>query len=294
MLPTTLAALAVVIAATAGGGFATAQTAIVGPAVPPAGSVIPYAGETEPRGYVFADGRELSRTEYAELFAAIGTRYGAPTETTFRVPDLRRRFPLGRNDTGQSQSTLGETGGQFDHTHDVNAHSHTQAAHTHGLESHTHSTPDHRHTVSAHSHGIGSDGSHNHMHMSPIVMNSNNMYVVKPSDPQLDWAGASYDRYDVGLGSLVAQFVGGGSSIAFERFGVTSSTNGNHNHGGSTASSAASSTPTGEGGGTTGGSGALTTASGGDGSTSSETATTAGSNPPYVVLNYLIHTGRRL
>lgn len=47
-------------------------------------------------GWLLADGREVSRTTYANLFAAIGTRYGVGDgSTTFALPDLRGRSPLG-------------------------------------------------------------------------------------------------------------------------------------------------------------------------------------------------------
>lgn len=47
-------------------------------------------------GWLLADGSEVSRTTYAALFAEIGTRYGAGDgSTTFKLPDLRGRSPLG-------------------------------------------------------------------------------------------------------------------------------------------------------------------------------------------------------
>jgi microcystin-dependent protein len=47
-------------------------------------------------GWLLADGSEVSRTTYANLFAAIGTRYGdGDTTTTFNLPDARGRSPIG-------------------------------------------------------------------------------------------------------------------------------------------------------------------------------------------------------
>ena len=53
--------------------------------------------------------QQISRTTYASLFAAIGTAYGSGDgSSTFDLPDLRDRFPLGK---GTNNSTLGtETG----------------------------------------------------------------------------------------------------------------------------------------------------------------------------------------
>lgn len=49
-----------------------------------------------PSGWIFCDGRHLSRTTYAGLFAAIGTQYGAGDgTTTFAIPDCRGRALAG-------------------------------------------------------------------------------------------------------------------------------------------------------------------------------------------------------
>lgn len=59
----------------------------------PAGAVITYATQTPPIGYVKCNGAALSRTAYAQLFAAIGTTWGAGDgSTTFNVPDFRGEF----------------------------------------------------------------------------------------------------------------------------------------------------------------------------------------------------------
>ena len=97
----------------------------------PSGLISAYGGSSAPGGYLLCDGAEVSRATYNDLFLAIGTVYGVGDgSTTFNVPDLRGRFPLGKADAGTG-STLGDTGGQLDPTIDL--------AHTHGLASHTHS-----------------------------------------------------------------------------------------------------------------------------------------------------------
>jgi hypothetical protein len=54
------------------------------------GTVKSFAGATVPANWMLADGRLLSRVGYPELFAAIGTTYGAGDgSTTFKIPDLR-------------------------------------------------------------------------------------------------------------------------------------------------------------------------------------------------------------
>ncbi len=63
----------------------------------PIGTVIYYAGNTAPTGYLIANGSILDRTVYADLFAAIGTLHniGSESATQFRIPDLRGEFIRG-------------------------------------------------------------------------------------------------------------------------------------------------------------------------------------------------------
>jgi len=59
----------------------------------PAGAVQFFAMDTAPVGWLKANGAAVSRTSYASLYAAIGTRFGAGDgKTTFNLPDLRGEF----------------------------------------------------------------------------------------------------------------------------------------------------------------------------------------------------------
>lgn len=74
--------------------------------VPP-GMIAPYAGKTAPEGWLLCDGSAVSRTTYANLYAVIGTTYGAGNgSTTFTLPDLR-----GRVAAGAGSAALGSTAG---------------------------------------------------------------------------------------------------------------------------------------------------------------------------------------
>ena len=65
----------------------------------PAGAVQFFAMDTAPVGWLKANGAALSRTTYANLFAAIGTRFGeGDGSTTFNLPDLRGLFLRGWDD----------------------------------------------------------------------------------------------------------------------------------------------------------------------------------------------------
>ena len=90
----------------------------------PSGAIQMYGGSTAPTGYLLCNGGAVSRASYSDLFAVIGTTYGiGDGSTTFNVPDLRQKFPLGKAASGTG-NTLGDTGGAIDHTHSVPAHYH--------------------------------------------------------------------------------------------------------------------------------------------------------------------------
>ena len=68
----------------------------LGPGWVPVGTVSQYVGAGDPSTtWLICDGRELSRTAYAALFAALGTAYGEGNKTTtFNIPDLRGRVAI--------------------------------------------------------------------------------------------------------------------------------------------------------------------------------------------------------
>lgn len=87
-----------------------------------AGTTAFFAMNTAPTGWIKANGAAVSRTTYADLFAAIGTTYGVGNgSTTFALPDLRGEFPRGFDDGRgvDSGRALGSTqdGKIKDHRH---------------------------------------------------------------------------------------------------------------------------------------------------------------------------------
>ena len=75
----------------------------------PVGSVFWLATQTAPEGYLICDGSAASRTEYADLFAAIGTTFGAGDgSTTFALPNLRAAFIRGAGSQNGYSATFGE------------------------------------------------------------------------------------------------------------------------------------------------------------------------------------------
>ena len=88
----------------------------------PSGTVLYFAGQTAPAGWLKANGAAVSRTAYAALFAAIGTTYGAGDgRSTFNLPDLRGEFLRGWDDGRGVDPGRGFGFGQAD---DVRQHYH--------------------------------------------------------------------------------------------------------------------------------------------------------------------------
>jgi hypothetical protein len=98
-------------------GRATTEVIGVAPVNFPTGCVLPYAGTTAPEGWLLCDGSAVSRTDYAGLFAVLGSTHGqGDGSTTFHIPDLRGRFVRGvdgaaNRDPDKATRTAANTGG---------------------------------------------------------------------------------------------------------------------------------------------------------------------------------------
>ena len=78
-----------------------------------AGKVFAFAGNFTPAGCLLCDGSEVSRSDYWELFAIVGTTYGAGDgSTTFNLPNIESRTIIGESDN----YAFGSTGGEEAHT----------------------------------------------------------------------------------------------------------------------------------------------------------------------------------
>lgn len=105
-----------ITAAKIGSGAITIQN-IAAEALTPVGAVSIFAGATAPTGWLLCDGSAVSRTDYAALFAAIGTTYGpGDGSATFSLPDLRSRVVAGTDAASVPFNSLGKTGGETNHT----------------------------------------------------------------------------------------------------------------------------------------------------------------------------------
>ena len=85
-----------------------------------AGFIQMYGAASAPTGWLLCNGAAVSRSTYATLFALIGTTFGAGDgSSTFNVPDMRDKFPVGSGST----YALNATGGSANST--LPSHTHT-------------------------------------------------------------------------------------------------------------------------------------------------------------------------
>lgn len=84
----------------------------------PIGAILPYAGATAPYGFLFCDGSEVERSKYTDLYDVIGTTYNGTGTLlgvgTFKLPDLRGRFALGKDNMDNAGTVPVVTGGYVD------------------------------------------------------------------------------------------------------------------------------------------------------------------------------------
>jgi len=187
----------------------------------PAGLVASFARSAAPTGWLKANGAAVSRTAYADLFAAIGTTYGAGDGfNTFNLPDLRGEFIRGWDDgrgvDGGRALGSSQAGAVQSHTHtataaDAGSHAHTGTATSAGAHNHAASAA----SGGNHSHSAWTDQQGSHQHESPFgehypqnarygyIGNANN-FGVGSSDMDnyifmTSWAGQH--GHNVGIGA---------------------------------------------------------------------------------------------
>lgn len=99
------------------------------------GTILPFAGDYAPQDWLFCDGRIMQINQYAALFAVVGNRYGGDGTTTFALPDLRGKVPVGMGKSPEVSETyvIGTKGG----TEKVTLSTANLPSHTHGLNVNT-------------------------------------------------------------------------------------------------------------------------------------------------------------
>lgn len=98
----------------------------------PVGVIEAFAGVNAPAGWLFCDGSAISRVQYPELFSALSTTYGSGDgSTTFNLPDMRGRMPVGKG-THSDVATLGNNeGASLANRRPKHQHTVYDAGHTH-------------------------------------------------------------------------------------------------------------------------------------------------------------------
>ena len=112
------------------------------------GDLKPTAAAVAPQGWLLCNGQQYSRGDYAVLFNVIGLAWtGTDDGSTFNVPDLRGRAPIGAGQgAGLTNRLVGQRGGEESHvlnTNEMPLHGHavSDPPHSHGVYD-----PPHAHT----------------------------------------------------------------------------------------------------------------------------------------------------
>lgn len=180
--------------------LANLQSQISGASSAVVGGIQIYSGSAAPTGYLLCDGTAVSRTTYSDLFAVTSTTYGVGDgSTTFNLPDLRTKVPVGKNPSG-TFATLGATGGAETHTlltAEIPSHTHTtNIAHGHAS---TLAAPAHTHPVDppatdtdddAHSHSTNTAGDAG----SALSGSTNNYRFTDTGSPTLNTTSDTHNH----------------------------------------------------------------------------------------------------
>lgn len=179
------------------------------------GQIIVSAGQQAPPYTLLCNGAAVSRTQYADLFAAIGTTYGAGDgATTFNVPRLGEGTVIKATVDASKVGTY-SAGALLTHTHGATAAAAGDHAHTATLTA----AGGHNHGASAsgvgdHAHAAWTDGQGNHAHSGSTDAQGQHSHITLNS------------LFGDGSGS---NYVGGGGP-AFRNMQRQTNDAGNHAH----------------------------------------------------------------
>ena len=230
----------------------------------PVGAIIPWLGATVPSGWLMCNGQTVSRTTYANLFAVIGTNFGAGDgSTTFHTPALEEYQIAGAASfssaigTGNASGTTGaglfsahsseshshsltnssytEIGHTMNHSHTASVSSSTGGSHSHGSTTDT-SNPGQSHTHTSSVAATGSTATFNsgatsrsssgHTHTAPSVSTEDHTHTVTLG--ATDSQGGHAHAVDINLATATTAL--GSASPSTHTHTATPSTNGGHTH----------------------------------------------------------------
>ena len=155
------------------------------------GEIKAWPISTPPSGYLVCDGAAVSRSTYSTLFGVIGTAWGAGDgSTTFNLPDLRGKVPVGYDASQTEFNAVGKMGGAKTVTlaaAEMPVHSHTVNSHSHGGGVHGHAFT--QPTISAITHSLVLP---NHVHGGPGGINFSYYATVGPGRGGSDGSDMTY------------------------------------------------------------------------------------------------------
>lgn len=179
------------------------------------GQIIVTAGKQTPPYTLLCNGAAVSRAQYADLFAAVGTLYGAGDGvTTFNVPRLGEGHVIKATVDASKVGTY-SAGALLTHTHDASAasggdHSHSVTLTAAGSHAHGASASG----VGDHAHGAWTDAQGNHAHSGSTDAQGNHTHIMGFRTVGMSGGGVSIN--------VIADFSGASAG--------GTSTNGNHAH----------------------------------------------------------------
>jgi len=210
----------------------------------PVGAILDYAGTAAPPGWLICDGRLISRTTYARLFAAIGVVWGAGDgSTTFALPNTTGRSGIGPGSLTDANSTvttftLAQSGGAVSRQiTQANLPNYTLTTAMSGLHAHTVTGGNHAHTTDAqgsHTHGasVAAVGDHQHAYqtnaLGPVVYGGpSNVYFNNFENAGWNTSPAGAHTHGI---TINADGLHAHSTTASGVLTLTSDSVGNHNH----------------------------------------------------------------
>jgi microcystin-dependent protein len=107
----------------------------------PPGTIVAYASQIPPQGWLLCNGQEIDRLQYKDLYMVIKGTFGSPSTTTFCVPNLCGRMIIGSGTGGAplTNRVVGATGGaescKLSVTH-LPSHTHTATSNKTGSHNH--------------------------------------------------------------------------------------------------------------------------------------------------------------
>lgn len=87
------------------GNWDKIDTTIANLSIVPVGSIVSYAADTPPAGWLVCDGAAVNRNDYTELFAVINTKYGSGDGSkTFNLPNFINKTFWGGSRSGTAKA----------------------------------------------------------------------------------------------------------------------------------------------------------------------------------------------